>query len=221
MHLAAWFYPRRWRNRYGVELHALMDDVAPRWRDVIDVMCGGLVMRWRMKNPMAMAGALAVAGALLGAIGALAAPASFESRGTMTATTADGANVSHAEKTLLTVMDRASASAFGPDDVPRAHIAVTRTAAPNEIQVAFVDADPERARRMTERLMTRAVEANLELAPAGGQSGLRLQITTPPDLPQSPSRPFLVWFIASGFAAGGLIGTAIGVHRRRTIQPGC
>jgi hypothetical protein len=214
MHLAVWLYPRTWRFRYGAEMHALIDDVAPGWRAFIDVASGGMAMRIQTSNPAAMAAMLGMVGALLAGAGAFAAPTRFESRGTMTATlTPDGGPADG--EVLLSVLGRAAESAFGAGAVPRAHIAVTRTSAPTEIQIGYADADPERAREMTDRLMTRAVEANLDPA-ASRSSGLQLRIITAPDLPQSPSRPYLVWVIAAGFGGGAALGTALAFIRRRT-----
>jgi hypothetical protein len=210
MHLAARLYPRRWRARYGAELHALIDDVAPEWREVLDLVCGGLLMRIRTANPAAMAAILGMTGAVLAGAGALAAPARFESRGMMTATAMGGADMGR----LQSVLGRAAESAFAPGEMPRARIAVIRTADPTEIEIGYVDADPRRAREMTERLMTRAIEANLDLA-ATRSSGLRLRIVTRPDLPRSPSRPYLVWLIAAGFGGGAVLGAAIALFRRR------
>ena len=213
MHLAVRLYPRAWRARYGAELHALIDDEAPGWRAFIDVASGGVVMRIQTSNPAAMAALLGLAAALLAGGGAFAAPARFESRGTIAATlTPDGGPADGA--LLLSVLGRAAESAFGAGTVPRAHIAVTRTSAPTEIQIGYADADPERAREMTERLMTRAIEANSDLA-ASRTSGLQLRIVTAPDLPRSPSRPYLVWLIAAGFGSGAVLGAALAFIRRR------
>jgi hypothetical protein len=44
--LARW-YPPQWRSRYGREFDALLEDVDLRWRDILDVMVGG--MRQRME----------------------------------------------------------------------------------------------------------------------------------------------------------------------------
>jgi hypothetical protein len=217
MHLAARLYPRRWRKRYGAELHALIDDVSPGWLQLCDVMRGGMLMRIRTTNPAALAVALGVVGAGLAGIGALAAPARFESRGRITATAAGPTDPATVDEALHAVIERAAASAFGSGAVPRAQIAVTRTAA-SEIQVAYTDSDPRRAREMTGQLMTHAIMANLTLAEQAGanpSSLLRMKITTPPDLPQAPSRPYLLWLMVAGFGGGAMIGTAVGVVRRR------
>jgi len=38
LRLAARAYPAAWRVRYGVEFEALLDEVKPRWRDIVDVL---------------------------------------------------------------------------------------------------------------------------------------------------------------------------------------
>jgi len=41
----AQLYPPNWRDRYGREFNALLDDVNPSWRDLLDVLRRGLEMR--------------------------------------------------------------------------------------------------------------------------------------------------------------------------------
>ena len=45
--LAMLFYPRRWRQRYGMELETLIDDSGGGWRVVLDVARQALLMRTR------------------------------------------------------------------------------------------------------------------------------------------------------------------------------
>jgi len=45
--LAARLYPASWRARYGAEFEALLNDMRPAWRDVFDVVRGGLEMQIR------------------------------------------------------------------------------------------------------------------------------------------------------------------------------
>ena len=44
---AAWLYPRRWRERYGVEFDALLDDARPGWRELANVLKGALAIQIR------------------------------------------------------------------------------------------------------------------------------------------------------------------------------
>jgi hypothetical protein len=218
-HLAVWLYPCRWRARYAAELHALIDDAPPGWAALVDVMRGGVFMRMRTSNVGLMAVSLGIVGALLGGIRAYAAPPRFESRGTIAAQgTADPGEL---DRALRTALERAADSAFGADAVRRADIAVTLTPAAHEVQVAYADADPQRARDMTQRLMTHAIEAHLLSAPpsADRASGVQLRINMPPDLPETASRPMLGWLISVGFGGGAILGAAIGAWRRRA-RPG-
>ena len=45
--LAMLVYPRRWRQRYGMELETLVDDTGGGWRVVADVTRHALLMRTR------------------------------------------------------------------------------------------------------------------------------------------------------------------------------
>ena len=38
-------YPASWRNRYGIEFRALLDDVNPGWREFFDILKGAVKMR--------------------------------------------------------------------------------------------------------------------------------------------------------------------------------
>src|SRR5882672_2232496 len=60
---AAWLYPRRWRERYGVEFDALLEDVRPGWLELLNVLKGAVAMQIRHLGPMAAG--FAVAGALV------------------------------------------------------------------------------------------------------------------------------------------------------------
>jgi hypothetical protein len=51
--LAARLYPSGWRQRYGAEFDALLDDTRSGWRDVADVFCGAMMMQlsmWSYRN---------------------------------------------------------------------------------------------------------------------------------------------------------------------------
>src|SRR5713101_5318126 len=60
---AAWLYPPRWRRRYGVEFDALLEDVRPGWRELLNVLKGAVAMQ--MRHFGAMAAGFAVAGAFV------------------------------------------------------------------------------------------------------------------------------------------------------------
>ncbi len=44
IHLAARLYPRQWRARYGPEFDALLEDVNPRFGDLLNIVKGAMFM---------------------------------------------------------------------------------------------------------------------------------------------------------------------------------
>jgi len=44
------WYPRAWRERYGREFAALLEDLRPQWSDVLDIVKEGLTMRLRRSS---------------------------------------------------------------------------------------------------------------------------------------------------------------------------
>ena len=201
-------YPRRWRNRYGAEFSALLDEVEPRWRIFADVARGGIDMHVRALTPAALTVLLALGGAVLAGVGALAMPARFESRSRIAVLGTDD---------RTTVMDALQAALGGAveslsaaDSMSRADMAVTVTSTPHEFQVAYGDSEPRRAQERARRLMSGTIDAHLRSSTA-----LQLKIITPPDLPASASRPFLISMIGLGFAGGGGLGALLGILRRR------
>jgi hypothetical protein len=70
MGFAARLYPKDWRERYGAEFDALLDDAKPRWRDLADVLRGAFIMQmtsWKSYGKIAAATAFAGAVLALGA----------------------------------------------------------------------------------------------------------------------------------------------------------
>jgi hypothetical protein len=66
-------YPKSWRNRYGNEFGAFLDEVPPTWHALFDVLGGALKMQMRSGNFWKAAGIAALAALLAGVtFGALA-----------------------------------------------------------------------------------------------------------------------------------------------------
>jgi hypothetical protein len=60
-HFLVCLYPRSWRERYGEEFSALIEDVRPTWQTVANVMKGALEMQtqtWRFGQILLTAGIL-------------------------------------------------------------------------------------------------------------------------------------------------------------------
>jgi len=52
--LASWLYPTSWRRRYGREFEALLDEVKPGSRQLIDVLKGAISMQIRSPQSSVM-----------------------------------------------------------------------------------------------------------------------------------------------------------------------
>lgn len=70
-------YPRAWRARYGEEFDALIDDMTPRWRNVLNIVCGALTMQ--ISRLAALPVAFAIGDAIVGAAVSLAMPPVYAS----------------------------------------------------------------------------------------------------------------------------------------------
>jgi hypothetical protein len=58
-------YPGWWRNRYGGEFNALLEDAKPGWRDVLDILKGAIEMQMSIWTRAGLAAACGVVGATL------------------------------------------------------------------------------------------------------------------------------------------------------------
>jgi len=65
--LVARLYPASWRQRYGTEFNALLDDSHSGWRDVADVFLGAVKMQMSMWSYRNVAVACGLAGLILAA----------------------------------------------------------------------------------------------------------------------------------------------------------
>jgi len=85
--LASALYPRSWREQYGAEFDALLDDVKPRWRVFADVLGGAIKMQMKNRTswmkPMAAAAAL---GAIISGWVSFRVPPRFESSAVISVT---------------------------------------------------------------------------------------------------------------------------------------
>jgi LPS O-antigen subunit length determinant protein (WzzB/FepE family) len=68
IHWTARLYPALWRDRYGEELDALVEDIQPQWEDLFNILLGALRMRMTTWNYLKIVTAVALAGALLAGV---------------------------------------------------------------------------------------------------------------------------------------------------------
>jgi hypothetical protein len=81
-------YPARWRDRYGEELDALVEDIQPQWQDLFNVLLGALRMQMTTWNYLKIVAAVALAGALVAGVFAFRTQERYVSTAVMRFTTA-------------------------------------------------------------------------------------------------------------------------------------
>jgi uncharacterized protein involved in exopolysaccharide biosynthesis len=83
-------YPANWRERYGEEFEALLEDSSPGWSAVIDLLKGAVKMQFNVRSFPKLAGGLALCGLLAGlAISFLVTPR-YVSQAALRVTTGPG-----------------------------------------------------------------------------------------------------------------------------------
>ena len=79
IHTLVRLYPPKWRKRYENEFRALLDDIRPQWRDVLDLLKGGLEMRLLESAWPKYTAIFGIAGALVCGVVALRIPNQYAS----------------------------------------------------------------------------------------------------------------------------------------------
>jgi uncharacterized protein involved in exopolysaccharide biosynthesis len=156
-------YPRAWRDRYGSEFRALLDDIPPTWRTLFDVFGGALKMQIKIWSPWKIVAAFAIVGVLGSAAFTLTIPARYVST----------AVINGSEQELITSIQRVESRQsltqliveenLYPSE--RAHIPIEEVIAQMKqkdinirliggqaFAVSFSSADAEQAQRTTQRL---------------------------------------------------------------------
>jgi hypothetical protein len=238
LRLAARLYPAAWWDRYGVEFQALLDETKPRWRDIVDVLNGGLRMRLKRAHPALTVAVFGIVGALGAGATAFSTAERFASTGTMTVRLGGPSTASETAK-LENVMPRLARAAFSRDTLigiiekhqlyrsERAQSSVERVVnrmrgdigiqliSHSVVQVSFISADARQAQQVARDLMSELVRANLY-----ERSGSVVQLIDPPDEPKVSVSPRRVAAAGLGGLGGGaLVGTLIGLLRRRPTRP--
>ncbi len=196
-------YPRSWRQRYGAEFDALLEDVRPDGRTAANVLTGALAMHirtwksWKILAGAALVGAAVVAG-LFAAI-----PKSYVSKAVVKVEgQADRADTIDAINALaLNLESRGSLvkvittynlylrerSRMPLEDVleeMKKHIIIEPLGANvPAFRISFNYGDPKAAQKVTQALVAGFMAENLRQS-----SGVTLQLLDTPSLPQSSTR---------------------------------
>ena len=179
--IAAKLYPRRWRERYGAEFDALMQDVEPDWREFANVLGGAMKMQLRSETAYwKLAAVMAAIGAVVALGVSLRVPERFVSTAVLRVTPPppDERAVYDIEALRQPVLSRnqlaeliqrpaldlyrAERRMMPVEDVierMRHDIQITRDG--DTVSVAFTYPDREKARNVVRELTTRFLESNI------------------------------------------------------------
>jgi LPS O-antigen subunit length determinant protein (WzzB/FepE family) len=187
-------YPTAWRNRYGNEFRALLDEVPPTWRTLFDVFGGALKMQTEIWSPLKIVAAFAVAGAVVAGLISLTVPDRYASMAVIKMGDADTLKLSAAlqqvqSRSFLTQLIneqdlyKTERGHMPMEDVVEQmkrediRVWVVAGAAPRAFAVSFASTDRAQAQRTTQRLASQFVDAHIG------------ELLDPANLPAQPDNP--------------------------------
>lgn len=225
--LAARLYPRAWRERYGAEFEALLEDAGLSWRDLPDVLRGALAMQIRTWDFRKLVAACTLAGAITAAGFSLRMPDRYVSTSVIAVQPAAGALVPDAgiqwllqqafsapalEKLIrnedLYPADRRRRSRDEVIARMRQDVQVVLHRSDGHLSafsVQYSYGDPVQAQRAASALTAQLLGANMTAAMERPSPGLTLQVLDPPDLPGRPVSPNRLLITGAGTVVGFLI----------------
>jgi len=211
---AASLYPASWRQRYGGELEALLDDLEPRWRDLWNVTLGAIIMQ--IRHAAVIPVALGLAGVVAGVIVAAARPSLYQSSATIRFADEDPLLV---RSVLEAAFDGGSQPGGGRVHPARVQVLIderrsARTESVRTVRLMTADEDAASAQRNTQYFVDRIAA---QKRPSGSAWA---ETVIPPTLPTAPDSPNRVALAEVGGALGLLVGAAVTWlrRRRRAIQ---
>lgn len=220
-------YPAVWRERYGREFEALLEDVGPGWRELWDVIGEALKMQMFTWTWRRTAAAFALAGAVVAAVIALRTPNVYVS--TAVVRIAQGPETFRViglwkqealgRSSLAQIITRYGLYPDERKEQPledvvmnmQNHIRIfpmhaSGTAA---LSVSFQYPERDTAQKVTNELTGRMLESALI-----SRSPITLQVLGPASLPAAPASPNRPALVATGLGAGLALGLVfLGVRR--------
>lgn len=212
--MAARLYPSPWRQRYGAEFDALLEDTRPTLKNAVDVAWGAMEMHMHMLTFSKLALLCGVSGAILATVIAVRMPDKYVSEAVI--------RVSGDGRSLRVFRDRVLPRALGPQhdfSITNLNSLVTR---PDEFDftVRYSDRDAAQAEITGHQMVSRIVTANL-LEGIKASSRTQVRLLRPPRLAASPDKPNRPAITALGFGAGLMFATLLAAAKwlLRRVRP--
>jgi hypothetical protein len=216
LRVAARLYPRPWRDRYGREFDALIDDLTPRWEDFFNIIVGALVMQ--ISRLAFVPVTIALVGAIVGAAISLTMPPVYASSSQVLVHVPDAAlddrERSHRIRTALV-------AALHQTALDKRAIAVTlrgdRDSSPVLLEVSASADSARSAKEATEKALASIVNPKgAGSADSALNRAVHFRVLGAPNLPKTGQRDTMRNSAIGGglgFAVGAVV--ALSVRRRR------
>lgn len=219
-------YPGRWRQRYGTEFGALLEESDAGWVAMADVLRGALAMQMRSWSVWKFVAACGVIGAAVAGIASWKTPKVYESIAILRMDRDDSAMRERLGKMLQEVLSRNALSrlitTYGLDKAEpaqrpieelvrdmRARTHVSLVAHPATLKVSYRGNSPAKAKQVAGLLVSQLIDNNFKTAVAAGHGAWGagpLELLDPPTLPQRPRSPNRPMMMTVGILLGGLLG---------------
>jgi uncharacterized protein involved in exopolysaccharide biosynthesis len=237
-------YPATWRQRYGEELKALVEDSSPGWLAVFDVFTGALRMQLKTPTFPALALVLSVAGLSTGLLVSFLVTPRYTSTAVLRLTRSEfrssllqWQSSALNRKSLADVMQEPELSLY-PTERKNTPLEDVVESMRNDMRIAIVPGAPEKtsmftvaftyrdralAQKTVQALIARLSEAQIDIVRASARqlsgrdsagNAQLLEVLDPPGLPATPAWPNRVAFMATGFGAGVAFAVAVALFRR-------
>jgi hypothetical protein len=229
LHFLSRVYPRSWREQYGTEFAALLDDAQPRWFDIFDLLKGGLAMRVVRPRISVITAIFAFAGGMVALGVSYAMPKTWLSRAAIDVLVPDGGGYQDRERFIFLTRyvltdDFLAQLARKYDLYPNVTTPVRtmqksitiRPVRQNEVEISFVHPDEKMATVVTNEIVRRFIEGNLEIQVEDTREGradlkthsMRLSLAAPAATALLRGNPLPA--TSAGLAGGLILGIAAG-----------
>jgi hypothetical protein len=231
MRWAAGLYPAAWRARYGEELEVLLEDAAPRWTDLLDLLRGALTMQMKGVSYGKIAAGFTIAGALAAGAWSLAFPDRYVSSAVLrigNPAAGDIPDIMEARRRLQALQQTVLARQSLADIIVQQGL-YRRERAKDPLEdiiqnmrnrdlrvqllhgtqftVSFASDNPATAQATVRAVVGALAEANVSV---DRQRPVTLEVLDPASLPVAPSGPDRAMMIGRGLIAGLMLGVLCG-----------
>jgi len=233
-------YPAPWRDRYGEELDALIEDIQPEWEDLFNVLLGALRMQMTTWNYLKVVAAVALAGALVAGVFAFRIQDRYVSTAVMRIAPAGMDRVAELQRQILSrkilgeIITRPSLDLY-PEDrrkMPLEDVVANMRNKALRIQfmqtqgegvpaflVSFEYPDKLKARLVVRELVTAFIEQNAVAHRTRQPSAVDiLEVLDPPNLPERPLYPNRPMIVTVGLFGGAVLGLLAVLVWRSTVH---